>query len=70
MHCNAHARWSHFGKLTEINTLLNKECSLESIAEAEMITKAQFGVRTTIICQLFGVSGSAVSCDMQNYFEY
>jgi hypothetical protein len=33
-------------------------------------TKAQFGVRTTIISQLFGVNGSTIPRDMQNYFEY
>jgi hypothetical protein len=38
--------------------------------EAETISKAQFGVRTTIIAQLFGVNESAIPCDMQNYFEY
>jgi hypothetical protein len=42
---------------------------MKLIAETETITKAQFGVRTTIIFQLFGVNEIAVLCDMQNYFE-
>jgi hypothetical protein len=37
---------------------------MKSIGETEMITKAQFGVWTTIISQLFGVNESAfdVTC--------
>jgi hypothetical protein len=34
------------------------------------MTKAQFGVRTKIICQLFGVNESDVPRDMQKYLEY
>jgi hypothetical protein len=68
--CSLQPHWSHFGKLNEIIILLNRECLLKSIAKTETITKAQFGVRTTIISLLFGVNESAVPCDIQNYFEY
>jgi hypothetical protein len=39
-------------------------------AKMDTITKAQFGVQTTVISQIFGVNESAVPCDMQNYLEY
>jgi hypothetical protein len=67
--CSLQPHWSHFGKLNEINILLNRECLLKSIAETETITKAQFGVRTTIISQLFGVNESAVPCDNAKLFR-
>jgi hypothetical protein len=68
--CSLQPHRSHFGKLNKISILLHRECLLKSIAETETITKAQFGLWTTIICQLYGVNESAVPCDMQSYFEY
>jgi hypothetical protein len=68
--CPLQPHWNHFGKMNKINILLNRESLMISIAERETIAKAQSGLRTTIISQLFGVNEIAVPCDMQNYFEY
>jgi hypothetical protein len=69
--CSLQRHWSQFGKLNKINILLNRECLLKSIAETKT-TKVQFGVRTAIIFQLFGVHGKCsfqVTCNDAKLFR-
>jgi hypothetical protein len=65
MQCNAPA---HCNRMLVTLVKLNETfCRRDA---TETITKAQFGVQTTIISQQLGVDESAAACDIQNYFKY
>jgi hypothetical protein len=60
----------NFSEHSLFSIRLHSAYQSDSNAVATSMCVALHRIRTTIIPQLFGVSESAVPCDMQNYFEY
>jgi hypothetical protein len=63
-----------FPQLISVNILgsANNFIELTKVTQMQLLRAsiAFNRVRTTIICQLFGVNGSSIPDDMQNHFEY